>query len=343
MSIMIGKKKTLFRIGLVILLAVVVAGGMRWKLKQGRFTPPPSGESVLEREIASAKGLPEGFVVWSSNRFGNHDILRMDLPDRKITRLTSHPHTEFHPRVSPDGNHVVFSRSHIPWVSQRNQAPWDVIILNLRTGEERLLAKNANWATWSTDGKEVYFLRNLIEFTRINVKSSKETLVYKSGKGDISKKTILQTPHISPNHKQLSVTLRGGQHGIGISDLNGKFKEIADGCQLTWSRDGSFLYFVDYGGKQKNAFYVYEPEKDKKTMWLDLPGEHSHEYFPKLSISEDYLIFASSTGGHEHDSADYEIFLWEVGTPAEAAIRLTFHTGNDNWPDIFINDPAASG
>ena len=336
MSIMNGKKKTLFTIGLLIVVAVVLAGSMRWKLKQGRFTPPPAGESVLEREIARADSLPRGFVVWSSNRFGNHDILRMDLPEREITQLTNHPHTEFHPRVSPDGNHAVFSRSHIPWVSQRNQAPWDVIILNLQTGEERLLAKNANWPTWSTDGKEVYFLRNLVEFTRVNLKSGKETLIYKSGEGDISNKTILQTPHLSPNNKQMSVTLRGKQHRIGISDLDGRFKEIADGCQLTWSRDGSFLYFVDYGGKQKNAFYVYEPDKDKKSMWLDLPGDHSHEYFPKLSYSEDYLIFASSTGGHEHDSADYEIFIWQVGAPAESASRLTFHTGNDNWPDIFI-------
>ena len=269
---MIGTNKTFFRICLVILLAVVVAGGMRWKLKQGRFTPPPAGESVLEREIVQSDSLPQGFVVWSSNRFGNHDILKMDLPDRHITQLTRHPHTEFHPRISPDGTHVVFSRSHIPWVSQRNQAPWDVIILNIETGEERLLAKNANWPTWSTDGKEVYFLRNLVDFTRINVKTGKEALIYRSGKGDIGNKTILQTPHLSPNHQQMSVTLRGGQHRIGISDLDGSFKEIADGCQLTWSRDGSFLYFVDYGGKQKNAFYVYEPDKDKKTLWLDLPG-----------------------------------------------------------------------
>lgn len=340
---MIGKKKLIIRVGLVVVVAIAVAGGMRWKLKQGRFTPPPSGESVLDREVVKADSLPQGFVVWSSNRFGNHDILKMELPGRKITQLTRHPHTEFHPRISPDGNHVVFSRSHIPWVSQRNQAPWDVIILDLQTGEERLLAKNANWATWSADGRSVYFLRNLIEFTEVDIESGKESLIYKSGKGDISHKTILQTPHLSPDRNQMSVTLRGRQHRIGISDLDGKFMEIADGCQLAWSKDGSFLYFVDYGGKQKNAFYVYEPGKNKKTMWLDLPGEYSHEYFPKLSQAEDYLIFASSTGGHEHDSADYEIFIWQVGTEADTASRLTFHTGNDNWPDIFITNAPASG
>ena len=336
-------KSILFKVSLVLLLALAVAGGMRWKMKQGRFTPPPSGESVLDRQVSQHDTLPTGFIVWSSNRFGNHDILKMELPDQKITQLTSHPHTEYYPRVSPDGKFVVFARSHIPWVSQRNQAPWDVILLDLETGEERLLAKNGNTPTWSADGKKVYFQRNLIEFTEIDVKSGKEKLIYKSGEGDISHKTILQTPHLSPDGQQMSVTLRGAQHRIGITDLEGKFKEIADGCQLTWNKDGEFLYFVDYGGKQKNAIYIYEPAEDKKTLWLDLPGEFSHEYFPKLSVEEDYLIFASSTGGHEHDSADYEIFLWQVGTPVESATRLTFHTGNDNWPDVFIESIPSSG
>ena len=40
--------------------------------------------------------------------------------------------------------------------------------------------------------------------------------------------------------------------------------------------------------------------------------------------------------GHDHDIADYEIYLWQVGTPPEKAARLTYHSGNDRWPDIFI-------
>ena len=48
-----------------------------------------------------------------------------------------------------------------------------------------------------------------------------------------------------------------------------------------------------------------------------------------------YTVFAASAGGHEHDVEDYEIFLWEIGTPPETAARLTWHTANDNWPDLF--------
>jgi len=48
------------------------------------------------------------------------------------------------------------------------------------------------------------------------------------------------------------------------------------------------------------------------------------------------MVLGASAEGHEHDRADYEIFLWRVDTPPETAVRLTFHTGNDNWPDLFL-------
>jgi Tol biopolymer transport system component len=71
---------------------------------------------------------------------------------------------------------------------------------------------------------------------------------------------------------------------------------------------------------------------------VDLDGEFSHEYWPKDSANGEYLVFGASRGKHhhEHDVADYEIFLWKVGSDPSKATRLTFHTGNDNWPDVYI-------
>jgi len=73
---------------------------------------------------------------------------------------------------------------------------------------------------------------------------------------------------------------------------------------------------------------------------IDIPGRRSHEYFPQLSADGNWLVWAATQRGHDHDIADYEIYLWEVGSPAEKAVRLTYHSGNDRWPDIFI--PGAS-
>jgi Tol biopolymer transport system component len=335
---MTKKRKVILVISLLLVVAVAVAAYMRWQLKQGRRTPPPAGVSVVIEKVAQAAELPSGFVVWSSNRFGNHDILKMDLPQRNITRLTTHPHTEYFPRISPDGRYIVFSRSQKPWVSQRNQELWDVILLDLETGKERLLAKNGNTPTWSSDGRKVYYQHKVFNLAEIDIKTGEQRILFSSGKGDVAKNAGLQTPHYNAETKKMAVTLRYGQHMTAIIDMDGKISRVSDSCQLTWSKQGGFLYHTDHGGKMKNAFYLYDPKTGKSSKWLDLPGEYSHEYFPKLSNDEKYLVFAASKGGHEHDSADYEIFLWQVGTPATSANRLTFHTGNDNWPDVYLED-----
>jgi hypothetical protein len=70
---------------------------------------------------------------------------------------------------------------------------------------------------------------------------------------------------------------------------------------------------------------------------MDLPGRRSHEYFPRLSRDGKWMVWGATQRGHDHDIADYEIYLWEVGTPADSAVRLTFHSGNDRWPDIHLD------
>ena len=68
----------------------------------------------------------------------------------------------------------------------------------------------------------------------------------------------------------------------------------------------------------------------------DLPGAYSHEYFPKISNDGRWLVWGAAAEGHEHDRADYEIFVWEIGTPWERAVRLTHYPGNDQWPDLWV-------
>jgi len=71
---------------------------------------------------------------------------------------------------------------------------------------------------------------------------------------------------------------------------------------------------------------------------VNLVDEFNHEYWPKESTDGGYLVFGASRGpkDHEHDTKDYEIFLWKLGSDPSKATRLTFHTGNDNWPDAYI-------
>ena len=284
-----------------------------------------------------------GLIVWSSNRMGNHNIMMMSLPDMRVTPLTTHPHTETHPRVSPDGKQVVFSRSHKPWQSWRSQRPWDIVIKNIKT-EKEIRIPNGISPTWSEDGKQVFFYRHRGEMWSYNIESEKEIKIAQTSLGEIEGQELFW-PSINPSG-QMAVAYR--DHGrprniitnsnILDPNANGDITHIADGCMITWSPSADFAFFVsnDEGGKQKNQFNRYDPVSGEITKWLDLPGEHSHEYFPRLDPSEQYLVFAASSGGHEPDIEDYEIFLWKTDTDNAEAMRLTFDGGNDSWPDIYI-------
>ncbi len=326
---------------IVFLGIIILAMNFRKIRKLGAIAPPPKGTPVKARPLEQeqlkrlTKNL-KGFIVWSSNRFGNHDILMMRLPKLTISRITTHPYTEYYPRISPDGKRIIFSRSQIPWVSQRDPVPWDVYMIDLATHKERLIAKNGNTPTWSEDGKKVYFQRNAYQFVEHDLETGKERILFKAGEGPIPKGAELQTPHYNGLKGLLAVTLRGSTRMTAIISLKGSLFKVDKGCQLTWSPDRSFLYYVNKGGKMKNLIYRYRVDKRDSIKWLDLPGKYSHEYFPKISNNGKFMVLGASAGGHEHDTADYEIFLWKVGSPASTAARVTYHTGNDCWPDIYL-------
>ena len=280
----------------------------------------------------------KGMVVWSSNRFGNHDILKMTLPDQKITRLTTDKHTETYPRISPDGKKLVFVRSHKEWQSQRDVKPWDVWLKDLQTGEEKLLAKWGTAPDWSPDGKTIYFQRSPNQIIAYDLVSGKEAVFMESGK-DQNMRTAVELYNPSVNQKgEMSFFFRNhGQPTNVIRKTDGKVDIVhREGCQITWSPSGKYVFYVAHGGKQINLFKRYFPDSGKAAPWLDLPGDFSHEYFPRLTQDEKYLVFGASKGGHEHDMADYEIFLWEVNSDPAQAQRLTFNKANDSWPDIWI-------
>lgn len=328
-------------LALVILGAAFALLQIRKTKKLGSLAPPDKGTIVavtdnVQADIRQKLGDAEGFVVWSSNRSGNHDIYIMMLPSLKIRPLTNHPNTEYFPRISPDGQKIVFARSRIPWVSQRDPFQWDIIMLDLATEAEQVLAEKGNAPTWSEDGKYVYFQREGSTFVRHELATGKEVNVFSPSTTKYPATLMLETPCFSETQQKMAVTMRKERRGVATWALDGSIRSYFDGCQITWAPDGSYLYYMDKGGRQHNALYRIEPDSGKRALWLDLPGEYSHEYFPKVANTGKALVLGASTGGHEHDSADYEIFFWRIGSQAENAVRLTHHTGNDCWPDVYL-------
>jgi uncharacterized membrane protein YbhN (UPF0104 family) len=331
-------------------VAVAALGGALWhrqmQQRSGLAAPPPSGvaaaaDPALRSRLETLLGGRRGFLVWSSNRHGTHDILRMELPGGEITRLTSDPHTETYPRVSPDGRTVAFSRSQVPWVSQRDPVPWDAWSADAAGGAERLIARNATGPFWSNDGGTVFFQRNGGEFVERRLAGGVERVLFRAGVAPVPADVQLQSPDYDEASGRLVATLRGrgGPRITALFRAGAPLQQLGGpgDCQVTWARDRRSVFFVGHGGRQQNALYRLVPG-GRAELWLDLPGDLSHEYFPRQSADGRFLVFAASAGGreHEHDAGDYELFLWRIGDPGEKALRLTYHTGNDCWPDLYL-------
>lgn len=312
-----------------------------------------SEEVPSEAERAAMKALgakANGLIVWSSSRAGNHKLFSMKTDGSEVRALTRGDSVDWFPRFSPDGKRIVFTRSKRGWVAERDanrNLEWDVWIIGVDGSGERKVVSDASWGDWAGADRLVFSRATRI-YAR-DVAGGDEVLLVDSAQVPALEGAELQQPQLSADGKFLALTLRGSRRETGIYNLAERtWVATGLGCQITWTPKGDRIVWVNPSGKGNSEVLnaavqggrlAGEPALEQM-RFIDLPGRRSHEYFPKLSADGKWLVWAATQRGHDHDIADYEIFLWEVGTPADRAVRLTYHSGNDRWPDV-MPGPAA--
>jgi WD40-like Beta Propeller Repeat len=316
---------------------------------------PPKGKPVqpdkedLAKLQAVTKGL-KGRIIWSTSRDANHDIYISNVDGSDAKPLTKGPKTDWYSRFSPDGKQVIFNRSKLDWTIETDAnypERWDTWIINSDGTGERLLIPNSTWANWTRDGRSIVYSRGK-KVLKCNADGTGETEIADGDKD--WKGGLAQHPSLSDDGKYLALTLRGVQRETGILDLKTRKWFISGGgCQFSFFPGTHKLVRVNESGIGGTQVFAFELKPDgthgkisggaidgKSIVFMDLPGRRSHEYFPRLSPKGDYLIWGATQRGHDHDLADYENYLWKIGDPPEKAARLTFHSGNDRWPDIWL-------
>jgi Tol biopolymer transport system component len=290
----------------------------------------------------------DGMIVWSSNRGGHHDLYLINLRTRSVRQLTRAPSVSFFSRFSPDGRQIVFVRSQREWVSARDPTAWDVYLIQVDGTSERRIAVGAYHPTWTADGKGIIFHRETRVF-RYDLATRQETMILDVARAVPGIDNDAGDVELAPDGRRFGFVLRGtfsGAHGLtgafsgaavfdpGTRKLTLLAREQA--CQTTWAPDGHSLLWMETGGNGGTHVMTGQADGADRRVFMDLPGRYSHEYFPKLSNDGRWLIWAAAAEGHEQDQADYEIFVWKTGTPWDQAVRLTYHSGNDNWPDLWV-------
>ncbi|NKB88799.1 MAG: hypothetical protein GKS06_11330 [Acidobacteria bacterium] len=308
-----------------------------------RFTtswvPPQASGLALneERERAQWQALGEqlsGRLVWSSNRSGNHELYLVRLPAGKLEQLTDHPNVDFGARFSPDGTRLVFMRSRREWVSFRETNAWDVHVMDLDSGASRRVARRGYHPTWSAS-ERIVFQRDK-QVIELDLAAETERVLFDTTAS--AEGRDLGDPELHPDGNQLAMVL--ARFGAIVTPTDGgEFLRLTPGhvCQTTWVPGTSDLLWMEAEGNGGTRVMRGSADGSRSDVFMDLPGDRSHEYFPKLSSDGSWMVWAAAAEGHEHDRADYEIYAWRVGDSWESARRLTFFSGNDQWPDIFLD------
>lgn len=309
---------------------------------KGADEAPPAEAAALMREVGEKAA---GSIVWSSSRVGNHDLFTMKTDGSDVKQITKGDEVDWFPRYSPSGGQILFCRSKQGWVSERDanaSEKWDIYTIKPDGSDAKKVVDGASWGSWISED-EILFVRGTKVF-KSKLGGEETALMDSEGVSDLGG-ALLQQPELSSDGKFLAVTLRGSKRETGIWNIAKKtWTQTGLGCQINWTPDSSSIYWVHptgNGGSRVLKMPISDgtPPKDvdeDKLELMDLPGRRSHEYFPQLSRDGKWMVWGITQRGHDHDTADYEIYLWEVGTPPEKAARLTYNSANDRWPDVFI-------
>jgi len=341
---------------LVPLMPLLVLAGAGCATLSGA-APTGSEEKPTDEDLAAMKRVGEkagGLIVWSSSRNGNHDLFTMKTDGSDVKAITKGDNVDWFPRFSPDGARILFCRSKKGWVSERDaniSSKWDLFTVRPDGTELTKVLDDATWGSW-IGADELIFVRDG-KILRTKIGSGKEDMLLDGAAATTLDGAELQQPELSPDGRFVAITLRGSRRETGIWNLKTKtWTKTGLGCQINWAPDGKTIYWMNPTGNGGSEVFRMSIEdgkppakapSDDELRFMDMPGRRSHEYFPQLSRDGKWLVWGITQRGHDHDTADYEIYVWEVGTPPETgAARLTFHSANDRWPDIFIPSAAAS-
>jgi Tol biopolymer transport system component len=324
------------------------------------FAQPSQGSAVSptpqeQQNLDAIKGKASGVIVWSTSRANaRNDIWKMNMDGTDQKSLTQGDGVDWFPRISPDGKWVLFNRSNSGWVPENDADQpdqWDLWVIGMDGQGERKVVEKATWGTWRPDSKTLIYSRASKVFSR-SLEGTDESMLL-DGELAFKKGVILQEPNLSPDGKFLAITLRGSQRETGIWSLDAKsWQQSGEGCQIDWVPGGKQVYRVNSTGNGGSAApseilrFPFENGKQvgkvgffgvsKEFRLMDLPGRRSHEYFPRIDNTGSWLVWGATDKGHDHDIYDYEIYVWKIGSPVEQAARVTFHSGNDRWPDMWV-------
>jgi len=222
---------------------------VRYDSKSKQFLPYLSGISA-EGVSFSKDGQ---WVAYTAYPYGTLWRSKVDGGDR--LQLTSVPMRAFLPRWSPDGKRIAF-------MGAASGKPWQVYVVSSDGGGLQQLTTGENHGdpNWSPDGNTLVFDRlpyleargpNSANIYLLDLRTHQvSTLAGSEGQ--------FYSPLWSPDARYITAQTGDSQKQVIFDFGNKRWADLVDMpmAYASWSRDGKYLYFETFLGKEPNFFRI---------------------------------------------------------------------------------------
>jgi len=197
----------------------------------------------------------------------------------------------------------------------------DIRLVNLKTGEDSLVANNGTFPSFLDDGR-IIFERNRKEIVDNKGKVIFPTEDFPDWNGfEIVKPRAFGS-------KLAFTSDRGGRWHVWVIDLDLKTSEkISDGCQPEFLSENEIVFINNKKSKSGSGIFKADLLTKEISVVHDLDGEFGHEYFP-FPLNGGVIFSATNEDDHSHEEGKYQLFFVSKDGKLE---RITDDNAGSRW------------
>lgn len=253
-------------------------------------------------------------IVFDSRRGETFGIYK--LTEGGVEKIVDHPNRhEMFPDIN--GENVVYASAK----GAGRYAQSDIRLVNLKTGEDSLVANNGTFPSFLDDGR-IIFERN-----RKEIVDNLGNVIFPTA--DFSDWNDFEVVKPRAFGSKLAFTSdRGGRWHVWVIDLNKKTSEmISDGCQPEFLSENELIFINNKKAKAGSGVFKADLFTKEILSFHDLDGEYGHEYFP-FPYDGGVIFSATNEDDHSHEEGKYQLFF----VSSEGRIeRITSDNAGSRW------------
>ena len=251
---------------------------------------PPS--KLTLRRITAEAGLqiqpswsPDGeFVAYASDRHGNMDIVIQPVSGGAVRQITNDPADDYEPAWSPNGELLAF---------RSDRRGGGIYVVNVRGGDENLLAGFGHRPRWSPDGKRLLITSEIGQPHDWNEKHLYAVAPDGRGPKEILPeffKGLVKSPSVAWHPDGDRISIWGEHRSLGPGFWTARFPDgapvLSPGSvepikkafwfwwfmDFVWAPGGEALYFTGPGADSTNVMNVWRVPVDPSSLrWTGEP------------------------------------------------------------------------